>query len=108
MNKAKVKGTAAESAVVGYLHANGFPFAERRALAGAGDKGDIAGIPGVVIEVKNCAEQKLAAWLDETEVEKRTAAATIGVAWFKRRGKSDPGQWFVLMTGQQFVEMIRD
>jgi hypothetical protein len=50
MNKSKIKGTAYETAVVRHLNDNGFPYAERRALAGNLDKGDIAGIPSVVME----------------------------------------------------------
>ncbi len=42
MSKSKQKGTAAETAVVKYLKANGFPKAERRALQGNLDKGDIS------------------------------------------------------------------
>ncbi len=53
MSKSKQKGTAAETAVVKYLKANGFPKAERRALQGSLDKGDISGIDDVVLEVKD-------------------------------------------------------
>lgn len=49
MSKSKAKGTAAESAVVKYLREQGWPSAERRALNGASDRGDIAGVVGTVI-----------------------------------------------------------
>ena len=45
-------GTAAETAVVRFLRDNGFPLAERRALHGSTDRGDITGTPGLVWEVK--------------------------------------------------------
>jgi len=53
MSKAKAKGTSAETAVVKYLIDNGFPYAERRALNGALDLGDITGTPALAWEVKN-------------------------------------------------------
>lgn len=108
MSKSKAKGTAAETAVVDYLAQNGFPHAERRVTKGAGDTGDVAAIPGVVIEIKNCARLELAQWLDEAVKEQRNAHASIGVVWHKRRNKGNPGQWFVTMSGEQFVALLRD
>jgi hypothetical protein len=105
MSAAKQKGTAAETAVVDYLRPQ-FPNVERRALAGVNDRGDVSGIPGVVIEIKNCARQELAAWVDEAETERRNAHATVGAVWHKRRGKGNPGQWFVTMTGETFTRLI--
>lgn len=107
MNRSKTKGTSAETAIVGFLRDNGFPHTERRALAGNSDRGDIAGIPGVVIESKNCAKQELAAWLDEAKVEQSNDRADLGVVWHKRRGKGSPGDWFVTMSGAQFADILR-
>ena len=108
MSAAKRKGTAWESAVVDYLRAQGWPHAELRNLSGAKDRGDIAGVIGVCIEAKNQARHSLAEWLDEARVEKANAGAAVGVVWFHRRGKSSAGDGFVLMSGHQFVEMLRD
>jgi hypothetical protein len=47
VSKSRAKGTSWESAIVTYLIEQGWPHAERRALAGALDKGDITGLPGV-------------------------------------------------------------
>lgn len=107
MTRSKQKGTSAETAVVRYLQANGFPHVERRALAGVNDKGDIAGVPGVVIEVKNCSRMDLSGWVREAETERDNAHAAVGVVWHKRRGKADPAHWFVTLTGSQFVELLR-
>lgn len=106
-NRSKAKGTSAESAIVEYLRNNGFPHTERRALAGSSDRGDIAGIPGVVIESKNCAKQELAAWLDEATAERGNDRADYGVVWHKRRGKGSPGSWFVTLDGATFVRMLQ-
>ncbi len=105
-NPSKQRGTAGESAVVAYLISRGWPFCERRTLSGAHDKGDIAGVAGVCIEVKACKSITLGPWLNEVEVEKRNAKARVGVCWFKRRGTTDPGAWFVTMTGEQFTELL--
>jgi hypothetical protein len=50
---AKKAGTEWETAIVKALVSCGFPHAERRRLAGAKDRGDIAGVPGLAIESKN-------------------------------------------------------
>lgn len=107
MNRSKAKGTSAETAVVKYLQSNGFPYAERRALAGANDKGDVANVPGVVIEVKSCARHELAGWIDEARQEAANADVDTYCVFFKRRGTTDPGRWFVLMDGETFVKVIR-
>ena len=106
MSKSRRKGTAWESAIVDYLRANGVPHAERRALNGAKDRGDIAGLPGVVIEAKSAARVELAAWLDEAEAERANDKADIGVVWFKRRGRACPGAGFVLMSGDTLVRLL--
>lgn len=91
MSKARAKGTAAERDVVRYLQ-NWWPAAERRALSGNKDRGDVAGIPGVVIEVKAAARLELAAWRRETEAECRNASAAIGLLVVKRPRKP-VSQW---------------
>jgi hypothetical protein len=89
--KSKATGTAAETAVVRYLQ-SWWPAAERRALSGSKDKGDIAGIPGTVIEVKAAARLELAAWRRETWAEMEHAGASTCVLVVKRSYKP-VGQW---------------
>lgn len=81
--KSKAKGTAAEREVVKYLQ-NWWPAAERRALSGNKDKGDVAGIPGVVVEVKAAATPQLAAWKRETLTERENAGAARCMLVVKR------------------------
>ncbi|WP_030670539.1 hypothetical protein [Streptomyces rimosus] len=107
MSASKKKGTSAESAVVAYLRSRGFVQAERRALSGSQDRGDIAGIPGTVLEVKNCARTELASWVDEAEIEGENDRAEVAAVWHKRRGRGNPGAWFVTMTGEQFTDLLR-
>ena len=107
MSASRRKGTAFETAVVGFLNDHGFPHAERRALRGVDDRGDIAGIPGLVIECKAVREITLAAFVDETEAERRNAGAALGVAVIKRRQKP-VGDAYVVMTLAQFAALTRD
>lgn len=106
MSAQRRKGTAWESRIVDYLRGCGWPHAERRALGGANDRGDIAGIPGVVIEAKSVARIDLAGWLKEAQTEAANDKADLGVVWFKRKGKTDAGAGYVLMDGETFVDLL--
>lgn len=108
MSRSKARGTAWETAIVRWLAAHGWPHAERRQLHGQHDRGDIAGIIGVVIEAKDCGAMKLAEWLTEAEVERGNDGATVGVVWHKRRGKASPGEAYVTMTGETFAHLLRE
>lgn len=108
VNPSKRKGTSWESEVVSFLQSHGWRYAERRALNGNLDRGDIAGVPGVVIEAKNCKTIALGPWLDEAHVEAENDHADLGVVWFKRRGKVSAGEGFVLLDGATFVALLMD
>lgn len=104
MNRPKAIGTAAETAVVRYLQANGFPHAERRAMRGTLDCGDITGTPGICWEVKGGEAARSASdglidqWLDETERERVNARADVGVLVVQRRGigPANAGSWWAI------------
>lgn len=85
--------------MVGYCHHGGFPHAERRALGGAQDKGDVLLCPGVISEVKNCKTLAIPAWLRETEDEVRNANAVVGFLTVKPKGIGGTrvGDWWALM-----------
>lgn len=99
MSKAKTKGTAAESATVSFLRTQGWPHAERLALQGALDRGDITGTPGICWEVKNCADLNLPGWLAEAAVERENAHADHGIVVAKPAGVGikHVGQWYAAM-----------
>lgn len=105
MNRSKNVGTAAESAVVRFLAANGFPHAERRALRGSLDCGDVTGTPGICWEVKGgtaartASDGLIAAWLVETDVERVNARADIGVLVVQRAGigPANAGRWWAIL-----------
>lgn len=106
MNRSKQKGTGWETAIVNYLRSRGIGHAERRTLGGVNDRGDIAGIPGVVVEAKNCSRVDLAGWIDEATREASNDGAPIGVAWAKRRGYTSAGKGYVIMDGETFIDLI--
>lgn len=106
MTASKQKGTSAETAVVKYLLENGFPDVERRALQGAKDKGDIAGIPQTVIEVKAAKRLELAEWIKELEEEVKNANAKNGVLVVKRPRKGDAGDWYAVMPFSEWVRLL--
>jgi hypothetical protein len=102
----KAKGSAWERAIVEHLRAAGWPFAERRIAGAAKDRGDIAGVVGVVIEAKNTASRNLAGWIAETEAERVNDGAWLGVVWHKRTGKASAADGYVTMTGAQFTALL--
>ena len=106
MSASKAKGTRWETAVADYLRANGVTHAERRALNGSTDRGDIAGIPGVVLEAKNASRTDLTGWVDEAETERVNDGAELAVVWHHRRGKASPGDGYVTMTGATLVRLL--
>ena len=106
MSKSKQKGTAAETAVVNYLKDKGYVHVERRSLNGAYDRGDIAGIQSVVIEVKDHARMELAQWVSELLVEIENDKAKTGVVIHKRRGTTDVGRWYATMPVDVWVNLL--
>lgn len=106
-------GTAFTTAVIRYLHTDGFGQAELRNQAGANDKGDITGMPGIVIECKggkaaeDASDAQVAAWLAETERERANARADVGLLVTKRRaiGAARAGQWWAHMTLHTVIDL---
>ena len=107
MSANKQRGTKWESAIVAFLRDKGFTYAERRALSGSRDLGDVTGIPGVVIEAKSQNRHSLSEWLNETEQERDNANADHGALWVKRTGYTSPGRAYVVMSGDDYVWLLR-
>jgi hypothetical protein len=91
--------------VVRFLQLNGWPHAERRALHGSADQGDITGTPFIVWEVKagkqahNPGPNLLAKWLAQTEQERINARADVGILVMARRGYGATriGHWWAVI-----------
>ena len=105
-NPRKAKGSSAERDVVNWLK-KWYPYVERRIAGAHLDKGDIAGVNGVVIEVKNHTKLDLSAWVKELEVEIHNDKAWTGVIIHKRIGKGDVGEWYATMPAKIWIELIR-
>lgn len=110
MSAARAKGTAWETAVVTYLRGRGWPYAERRTMGGSNDRGDIAGIVGVIVECKSAKRVELGAWLDEAirEANVPDHPPCLPAVWFHRRGKGSPADGFVLLDGHTFTKLLTE
>lgn len=110
VNRNKAKGTSHESNLVTYLKSKWWPFADRLSLSGAQDRGDVRLGDGisVVIEAKNEKSIDCAGYIKEVEAEMKNANAEVGFAWIKRRGTTDPGKYYVLMTGEVVVKLLKE
>lgn len=109
MSKSKQKGTLAETAVADYLKQT-FPTVERRTLSGANDKGDIAGVPNCVVEVKNQRTYKIHEWMKETETERINAKADLAILVIKPNGVgvSKVNQWWAVVSLETITKLIED
>ena len=105
---ARAAGTRWETEIVAALQRAGWPHAERRRLAGARDRGDVAGVVGVVIEAKSTNRLELAAAVDEATVEAGNAGAPIGLAWLKRKGRSAAEDGYVVMDGRTAMRLLKE
>jgi hypothetical protein len=109
---ARAAGTRAETAVAGYLAAQlEDDRIERRARNGAKDRGDIGGVRTatggrVVLEVKDVVATNLGGWVAEAEAERGNDDAAVGLVVHKRRGKGDPGDWYVTGTLRDLVALL--
>ena len=102
----KRKGSAAELAVAKWLNRLGWTQAERSRAGWTDDRGDIDGMPGVVIEVKNCKTLSIPAWLRELEVEMKNAKAWTGTVIAKRKGSTDVNDWYAIMPASVWAELL--
>lgn len=103
------KGRRAELAVAEYLRTHGFDYAEPTRRSGwADDRGDIDGIPGVVIEVKDAKRHELGPWMTELETEIGNANAQTGILVVKRRGFADAAGWYAINTLADWATMAKD
>lgn len=87
-NRSKQKGTDGENRVVRYFQSRGWP-AERRALRGTLDGGDIAGVHLVTIEVKAVDDHPARpdGWFSELRTEMRNTGDPLGLLVVKVKYK---------------------
>jgi hypothetical protein len=97
-------GTEGETAVARYL-LQWFPGIHRLAPAGDADCGDLGGVPDLTIQVKVRRELALAEWVDQSAAQAARAGTAAYVVVHKRRGKGDPGQWYVTTRLEVFAPL---
>lgn len=110
MSLQREKGTRWETEVVRYLNSRGYSQAERRALHGVYDKGDVSGVfvgeqLPVVFECKNEQNVSLAGYMKELEAELLNANAPFGAAIVKRRNKG-VSEAYAVMPFSRFVDLL--
>jgi len=100
------RGPLFEKAVVEYLRAEGWENAERRVMGGANDRGDVAGIPNVCLEVKNTGVMEMGRAVAEAEKEAKNANARWWSVILKRR-RANVSAAYVVIDLEQWSRILR-
>lgn len=100
------KGAAYEVDVCNWLKGKGWAYVERRIAGMGNDRGDINGMPGVVVECKNRKEFDLAGYCRQLEAEITEAGADTGVVIIKKAGTTDVGQHYALMPVHRWADLL--
>ena len=108
---ARAAGQRFETLVAAYLNRHVDDRIERRRQGGNQDRGDISGLrhmgQRIVLECKDYGGQlKPGPWVEEAEVERLNDSAGVGIVVAKRRGTTNPGDQFVLMTLADLVALL--
>lgn len=102
------KGAQFERDVVAFLRDHGHPYAERHYGAGRPeDVGDIDGIVGWTLEVKNCRSLELGEWMTEAEHERQNGRQRFAAVISKRRNRP-VGEAYVVMPLLSFAALLAD
>jgi len=97
------KGNSAERSVVHTLKEWGWQAATSRSSNGTQDGMDIISDCPLAIEVKNQVKLDLSAWVKQAG---ENAMDKIPVVWHKRRGESNPENWYVTMEGVELMKLL--
>ena len=109
---AKAAGASFERLIADHLAAVLDDRIDRRVKTGAADRGDIGGVRDrdgnrVVIEAKNYGGRlQPPEWIREAHKERDNDGAAVGVVVAKRRGTTNPGAQYVLMTVDDLVTLL--
>jgi Holliday junction resolvase len=95
-NKSKDKGTKAETEVVKLMRECGWLDIERRALQGGLDRGDIAGMKGVIFEVKAEEKPSFGVYQREALIEAMNDGYSIPIVVWKKPHKNVK-QWVAMI-----------
>lgn len=102
------RGLDAERQLATYLREQGWPEARRAVVTGsslAADPGDIAGVPGVIVSVKNTKAAAWPKWWAELDAMLAADPAALGVIVEKRHGHANPGDWWAHLRLTDLVDL---
>lgn len=102
------KGNKYERELAAYFNAQGVD-ADRLRMGGTVDKGDFqlrAGALKVTVEAKNQKTMTLSKWLAEAQQESVNADSDLGVVAVRKRGTTDAGQSYVVLTLEDFLKLL--
>jgi hypothetical protein len=106
-NANKIKGDMAEREVTKYLQGSGFT-ASRIPAGSNADIGDVWLPPPLpAIQVKNVAKLDLSGWCNQVDEQAFNAKRECGVVVHKRKGKTNPGDWYVTMTLDTLTKLLK-
>ena len=97
------KGNAAERSVVHTLREWGWDAVTSRSTNGTQDGMDIISDCPLAIEVKNQVRLDLSAWVKQAG---ENAMDKVPVVWHKKRGESNPENWYVTMEGVELMKLL--
>ena len=101
--KERRKGNSAERAVVHTLRQWGWEAITSRSSNGTQDGMDIISDCPLAIEVKNQVRLDLSAWVKQAN---ENAMDKVPVVWHKKRGESNPENWYVTMEGVELMKLL--
>jgi hypothetical protein len=108
-NPQKTKGSGWERALVDFLAVHRIE-ATRIPAGASNDRGDLF-IPIIEwpsIDAKNYSSYagQLGGWVDRAEEQATNAGRRFGIVWLKRRGKANPANAYVVMSGKAFMTLM--
>lgn len=108
MSREVAKGTAWTVAVCAALTGGGFT-ALRLPMGGRNDDGDVEIVGrSMIIECKNDRSYQWSVWLDQAHATAIKHGKPVAVVWAHRKGKGDPLDGYVIMSGASFVGLLRE
>jgi hypothetical protein len=102
-NRHKAKGASFERLIADYL-AERVPC-ERIPAGATLDRGDLW-TEAAAIQCKNCRSLSLGAWLRDAVEQQANARKSLHALVVKRKGTTAPAEQFVVMTLEQFRELL--
>jgi hypothetical protein len=93
------RGLDCERALARYLQTQGWPSARRAVVTGDGqrpDPGDLAGLPGIIVSVKDTEVERVDKWMIDLDAMATDDPAALRLLVVKRR-RYRPAGWWVHM-----------